>query len=246
MEKIKVGIVGGAGYTAGEALRILINHPDVEIAFVHSSSNAGNSVWSVHRDLFGDTELVFTDTPLWDIDVVFLCVGHGMARKFVEENGIPGHVRIIDLSQDFRLRENSACGSRNFIYGLTEMNLPDIAGSQNIANPGCFATCIQLALLPLAEAGLLRGDININALTGSTGAGQKPTPTTHFSWRAGNHSVYKTFPHQHLLGIWDRLVSLQPSVVEAARLSVITARRDFASGIFASLTLNCPIPEDEL
>ncbi len=243
---IRVGIVGGAGYTAGETLRILVNHPGVEIAFVHSNSNAGNPIWSVHRDLVGETEMVFTDRLSWDIDVAFLCVGHGAARKFLQENEVPGHVRLIDLSQDFRLRETSGFGERRFVYGLTEMNADAVAGAENIANPGCFATCIQLALLPLAKAGLLKGDININAVTGSTGAGQKPTPTTHFSWRANNFSVYKTFNHQHLNEIGKSLDCLQPGFGESSRMLFIPARGDFARGIFASVTLPCDLPEDEI
>ncbi|MCD8073155.1 MAG: N-acetyl-gamma-glutamyl-phosphate reductase [Alistipes sp.] len=246
MEKIKVGIIGGAGYTAGEALRILLNHPYVCIEFVHSNSNAGKPLSSVHRDLLGDTDLVFTDSLSWDVDAVFLCVGHGAARQFMEDNEVPGHVRIIDLSQDFRLRDKSTFDDRKFVYGLTEINMAEISGARNIANPGCFATCIQLALLPLAKAGLLRGDININAVTGSTGAGQKPTPTTHFSWRTANYSVYKTFTHQHLHEIGESLRALQPGVDESARMLFIPARGDFARGIFASVTTLCDLDTEEI
>lgn len=243
---VKVGIIGGAGYTAGETLRILINHPQAEVVYVHSNSNAGNPVWSVHRDLVGDTEMFFTDSLSWEIDVAILCVGHGAARRFLEENPIPDHVRVIDLSHDFRLKDNSVLGNREFVYGLTETNWDAIAAARNIANPGCFATCIQLALLPLAKAGLLKNEITVNAVTGSSGAGQKPTPTTHFSWRANNFSVYKEFTHQHLGEIGESLAGLSPAGAELPELVFIPSRGDFARGIFASATMRCDVGESEL
>ncbi|MCC8018212.1 MAG: N-acetyl-gamma-glutamyl-phosphate reductase [Rikenellaceae bacterium] len=246
MGKIKIGIIGGAGYTAGEAIRILVNHPEAEIAYVHSTSNAGNPVCSVHRDLVGDCDLTFTDRLSWDIDAAILCVGHGAARRFLTENPVPEHVRIIDLSHDFRLRDNSVFGGREFVYGLTEMNAGKIASARNIANPGCFATCIQLALLPLAGAGLLKNDITVNAVTGSTGAGQKPTPTTHFSWRANNHSVYKEFAHQHLGEIGESLAAAVPAGLPVPPLAFVPARGDFARGIHASVTMRCPAPQEEV
>ncbi|MDE6336898.1 MAG: N-acetyl-gamma-glutamyl-phosphate reductase, partial [Muribaculaceae bacterium] len=188
----KIGIIGGAGYTAGELLRLLINHPEVSIAFVHSTSNAGQPVTSVHGGLLGETDLVFSDThPLEDIDILFLCSAHGHSRKFWEENERPENLMVIDLAQDFRDE------SEGYVYGLPEVNLNRIEGAKSVANPGCFATALQLSLLPLAAAGLLPkdGDINITALTGSTGAGVKPGATTHFSWRNDNISVYKPFTH---------------------------------------------------
>jgi len=192
--KKKIGIIGGAGYTAGELLRILINHPEVEIGFVHSTSNAGQPVTAVHGGLLGETDLVFSDThPLNEVDILFLCSAHGHSRKFWEENERPEGLMVIDLAQDFRDESNG------YVYGLPEVNLGRIAGSRSVANPGCFATALQLSLVPLAAAGLLPdGEINITALTGSTGAGVKPGATTHFSWRNDNVSVYKPFTHQHL------------------------------------------------
>lgn len=246
MGKIKIGIIGGAGYTAGEAVRILVNHPAAEITYVHSTSNAGNPVCSVHRDLVGDTDLHFTDRLSWDIDAAILCVGHGAARRFLEKNPVPEHVRVIDLSHDFRLRDNSLFDGREFVYGLTEMNAERIAAARNIANPGCFATAIQLALLPLAAAGLLLDDITVNAVTGSTGAGQKPTATTHFSWRANNHSVYKEFTHQHLGEISESLSAVAPEGVTVPQLAFVPARGDFARGIHASVTMRCAAPQEEV
>ncbi|RYY21867.1 MAG: N-acetyl-gamma-glutamyl-phosphate reductase, partial [Sphingobacteriaceae bacterium] len=200
-QKIKAGIVGGAGYTGGEMLRILLNHPNVEIAFVNSSSNTGNHVYDVHKDLFGDTELKFSSDLSDEIDVLFLCVGHGDARKFLEANAIADHIKIIDLSQDFRLKAGSQTSNlkpRTFIYGLPELKKTSIKTASNIANPGCFATCIQLALLPLAAKNMLLNEVHISATTGSTGAGQSLAPTSHFTWRNDNLSVYKAFNHQHL------------------------------------------------
>lgn len=241
--KVKAGIVGGAGYTGGEMLRLLIHHPQVEIAFVHSKSNAGNYVSDVHTDLFGDTDLKFTGEFSQDIDVLFLCVGHGDAKKYLGGNSIDKRIKIIDLSQDFRLSANSQAADRDFIYGLPELNRDAIISAQNIANPGCFATAIQLALLPLASKGLLKGDIHINATTGSTGAGQSLSTTSHFSWRNNNLSVYKAFGHQHLHEISQSLHQLQSNYED--ELSFIPQRGDFTRGILASVYLNCELTQAE-
>ena len=223
---IKAGIIGGAGYTAGEMLRILLNHPEVEINFVHSNSNAGNPVASVHQDLLGETDLVFSGDFHHDIDVVFLCLGHSQSKVFLEENPFPASVKIIDLSQDFRLSES------DFVYGLPELNKETIKQADKIANPGCFATAIQLALLPLAGKQLLREDVHINAVTGSTGAGQSLSATSHFSWRNNNVSVYKTFTHQHLKEIRQSLQQLQDAF--AQELYFIPVRGNFTRGILAT------------
>jgi N-acetyl-gamma-glutamyl-phosphate reductase len=241
--KIKAGIIGGAGYTGGEMLRILVNHPNVDIAFVHSNSNGGNFLYEVHTDLFGDTEQKFTDVLSTDVDVLFLCVGHGDARKFLEANAIPDSVKIIDLSQDFRLSQNSKLKSKNFVYGLPELNRDAIKSAQNIANPGCFATCLQLGVLPLAAKGLLNSEVHISATTGSTGAGQKPTATTHFTWRNDNLSVYKVFDHQHLNEIGESLKQLQPSFDKA--INFIPYRGDFTRGIFAAIYMESDLSGDE-
>lgn len=248
MSKIKAGIIGGAGYTGGEMLRILINHPNVAIAFVNSSSNAGNLISDVHTDLFGDTDLRFTDQISQDIDVLFLCVGHGDAKKFLEANPINENIKIIDLSQDFRLNRNSSIENRQFIYGLPELNKENIQSAKNIANPGCFATCIQLGLLPLASKGLLQSEVHINATTGSTGAGQSLAATSHFSWRNNNLSIYKAFEHQHLNEIGE-------SLLQAARksllgdlgvgLNFIPQRGDFTRGILAAMYTESDLTEDE-
>lgn len=238
--KKKIGIIGGAGYTAGELLRILINHPEVEIGFVHSTSNAGQPVTAVHGGLLGETDLVFSEThPLNEVDILFLCSAHGHSRKFWEENERPEGLMVIDLAQDFRDESNG------YVYGLPEVNLGRIAGSRSVANPGCFATALQLSLVPLAAAGLLPdGEINITALTGSTGAGVKPGATTHFSWRNDNVSVYKPFTHQHLKEIGMTLAQLQPG--NKSRINFIPMRGDFARGIFAVTTLDCPLSEEEV
>jgi len=241
--KIKAGIIGGAGYTGGEMLRILVNHPNVEIAFVLSNSNAGNYVYEVHTDLFGDTELKFASELSTDIDVLFLCVGHGDAIKFLETNPIPDSVKIIDLSQDFRLSQNSEVKSKNFVYGLPELNREAIKSAKNIANPGCFATCLQLGLLPLAAKGLLTGEIHVSATTGSTGAGQSLATTTHFTWRNDNVSVYKAFNHQHLNEIGESLKQLQPGFDQT--LNFIPYRGDFTRGIFASIYMDSELAEEE-
>ena len=236
----KIGIIGGAGYTAGELLRLLINHPEVSIEFVHSSSNAGEPIANVHEGLLGETDLVFSDKhPLEDIDILFLCSAHGQSKKFWEENKRPEGLKVIDLAQDFRDE------SEGYVYGLPELQKDRIAGADSIANPGCFATALQLSLLPLAKAELLPedGDINVTALTGSTGAGVKPGATTHFSWRNNNISVYKAFTHQHLIEINATLKKLQPE--NTATINFVPMRGDFARGIFAVTTLDCPLSEEE-
>ena len=225
---IKVGIIGGAGYTAGELIRLLINHPAVEIAFVHSTSNAGNLLSDVHGGLVGETDLRFSESyDLSAVDVLFLCSAHGQSRKFWEENPLPATLKVVDLAQDFR---DESCG---YVYGLPEVNRTRISQTVRLANPGCFATAIQLALLPLAANGLLKSEVHITAITGSTGAGVKPGATTHFSWRNDNISVYKAFEHQHLIEICRTLKSLQPSFDSA--VNFVPMRGDFARGIFASV-----------
>lgn len=243
MNKIKAGIIGGAGYTGGEMLRILVNHPNVEIAFVNSTSNAGNLISDVHTDLIGDTDLRFTSDIPQDIDVLFLCVGHGDAKKFLAANPINDNIKIIDLSQDFRLNRNSSIEDRQFVYGLPELNRDNIKSANNIANPGCFATCIQLGLLPLAAKGLINNEVHINATTGSTGAGQSLSTTSHFSWRNNNLSVYKAFEHQHLNEIGESLVQLQPEL--SAPLSFIPQRGAFTRGILAAMYLDSDLTLEE-
>ncbi len=243
-DKIKTGIVGGAGYTGGELLRILINHPNVEISFVHSKSHAGAYVYDVHHDLFGDTELRFAENISNEIDVLFLCVGHGDARKFLEANKISNAVRIIDLSQDFRLSASASIDNRDFVYGLPEMNKQAIANAANIANPGCFATCIQLGLLPLAKAGKLNKEVHISATTGSTGAGQSLSATSHFSWRNDNLSVYKAFEHQHLKEISESMTNAG-ATISKGDFSFIPYRGDFTRGIMASMYLESDLSQDE-
>ncbi len=245
MEKIKVGIVGGAGYTGGEAIRILVHHEGVELVFVHSNSNAGNLLSEVHTDLLGDTEMRFTgELDFSGVDVVFLCVGHGDARRFMETTPVPASVRVIDLSQDFRLTADATFGERTFVYGLPEMNRTKICEARNIANPGCFATALQLGMLPLAAAGLLRSDVHISATTGSTGAGQKLATTSHFSWRTNNLSVYKAFEHQHLREVSESIHSLMPAF--EGEIDFIPYRGDFARGILASIYTDCDRPIEEV
>lgn len=227
---IRIGVIGGAGYTAGELLRILLNHPQAEIVFVNSSSNAGNNITDVHGGLVGECDLVFTDAlPVDQVDVLFLCSAHGDSKKFLEENAVPARVKIIDLSTDYR--QQSA--GHDFVYGLPEMNRENICKAQHVANPGCFATCIQLALLPLASNGLLQSEIHVTAITGSTGAGVKPSSTSHFSWRNDNISVYKAFEHQHLQEIGQSMKFLQDGFSQD--INFIPVRGDFARGIFASV-----------
>ncbi len=229
MKKIKAGIIGGAGYTGGELIRLLLGHPAAEIIFVQSTSSAGQLLSDIHTDLLGDTDMRFAADFSTGVEVLFLCGGHDAARRFLQENDIPGEITVIDLSQDFRHADNSVIGDRRFIYGLPELNKDKISTARSIANPGCFATSIELALLPLAANNLLNGDIHINATTGSTGAGQAPGATTHFSWRDSNLSVYKPFTHQHICEITELLMSLQPAL--ASDLIFIPQRGNFARGI---------------
>ena len=243
LNKIRVGIAGGAGYTGGELLRILINHPSVTIVFAHSNSNAGNLVSKVHEDLNGETDLKFTSELSNDIDVLFLCVGHGDAKKFLSANNIADDIKIIDLSQDFRLAENDHFNNRQFIYGLPEVNREAIKTAKNIANPGCFATALQLGLLPLAKAGLLN-EVYTTGITGSTGAGQGLNQTAHFSWRANNIQAYKTLTHQHLNEIGQTLYKLQSS--GNIDISFVPWRGDFTRGIFISSQLKCALNIDEV
>ncbi len=234
---IKAGIIGGAGYTGGELIRILLNHPQVEIAFVHSRSNAGKPLHSVHADLIGETELLFAEAVSQDIDVLFLCLGHGESKKFLSENTINAHIRVIDLANDFRLAANAQIGDRNFVYGLPELNRDIIRTAKNIANPGCFATTIQLALLPLAQAGLLQ-EAYVTGITGSTGAGQSLSATSHFSWRTNNIQAYKTLTHQHLGEIVQSLQQLSTQQLTEAPVHFVPWRGDFARGIFVSATVD--------
>lgn len=240
MTKIKAGVIGGAGYTAGELLRILINHPNVEIVFVNSSSNAGNPVTEVHSGLIGETDLVFTsELPLDAVDALFLCSAHGDSKKFLETKSIPVGVKIIDLSTDYRAKSPN----HDFVYGLPELNRDEIKTASRIANPGCFATAIQLALFPLAAAGLLTDEIHVNAITGSTGAGVKPSETSHFSWRNNNISIYKPFDHQHLEEIGQSIRQLQPGFKKS--LNFIPVRGNFARGIYATTYTTCALTLEE-
>ena len=241
---IKIGILGAAGYTGGELIRLLINHPEAEIVFANSESNAGNLVCDVHEGLMGETDLRFTaEMPFDKVDVVFFCFGHGKSWAFLNEHDIPNNVKIIDMAQDFRI----AAPTHDYVYGLPEIHREEIKKCAHLANPGCFATCIQLGLLPLAKAGLLCHDVAVNAITGSTGAGQKPSATTHFSWRNNNMSVYKVFEHQHLHEICQSLNELRPknapkvanTLAEKPSEGDITVdfipyRGDFARGIFCT------------
>ncbi|MEO1449385.1 MAG: N-acetyl-gamma-glutamyl-phosphate reductase [Bacteroidota bacterium] len=236
---MKIGIVGGAGYTGGELLRLLLRHPEAEIAFVHSNSQAGKPLSAVHTDLLGETELTFTQEVSDDIDLLFVCAGHGKTRTFLAAHSFSPDLKVIDLSRDFRLKAMD----HDFVYGLPELNREAIREASRIANPGCFATAIQLALLPLAAAGNLQHEVHIHALTGATGAGQSPVPTTHFSWRDNNISIYKAFKHQHLGEINQSLIQLQPGGVPA--LTWLPLRGDFPRGIFASLYLTCNWSEEQ-
>lgn len=225
---IKVGIIGGAGYTAGELIRILLNHPQANIAFVQSTSNAGNLVSDVHTDLLGDTDIQFVpEADISNVDVVFFCMGHGKSKEFLQKNILPENLKIIDLSHDFRLKKEG----NPFVYGLPELNREIIRNSNKIANPGCFATGIQLAILPFAAAGLIKDELHVNAITGSTGAGQAPSTTSHFSWRNSNLSVYKAFEHQHLGEIGESLKQLQPDLNHD--INFIPVRGNHTRGIFA-------------
>ncbi len=260
---VRVGILGAAGYTGGELIRLLLNHPQARIVFANSESNAGNLVSDVHEGLIGETDLRFTaEMPFEEVDVVFFCFGHGKSRAFLAEHEIPSRVKIIDLAQDFRIREapsNSPKGedpqqhlsplgepegASPWVYGLPETHHEAIRSCQHLANPGCFATCIQLGLLPALKAGIITGDIHTNGITGSTGAGQKPGATTHFSWRNDNISIYKTFTHQHLLEINQTIQELQPGY--EGRMFFIPQRGCFARGIFVTSYAHCDTPIDEV
>lgn len=235
---IKAGIIGGAGYTAGELLRLLINHPGVEVAWIHSTSNAGAPVADIHEGLIGETDMTFAaDYDLSAVDVVFLCQGHGFSARFWQENPMPEGLKVVDLAQDFRDE------SEGYVYGLPEASRPAISAASKVANPGCFATAIQLALLPLAAAGKLDGEIHITGITGSTGAGVKPGATTHFSWRNNNISVYKPFTHQHLKEIRQTLGKLQPGL--DARINFVPVRGDFPRGIFVCAYIETSLTEEE-
>jgi N-acetyl-gamma-glutamyl-phosphate reductase len=238
---IRAGIIGGAGYTAGELIRLLVNHPEAEIVFVNSSSNAGNRITDVHGGLYGECDLVFTDElPLDKIDVLFFCTAHGDTRKFMESHNIPESLKIIDLSMDYRI----ASSEHNFLYGLPELNRRAICKASRVANPGCFATCIELGLLPLAKHLMLNSDISVNAITGSTGAGVKPSSTSHFSWRNNNMSIYKAFDHQHIPEIKQSLTQLQTSF--NAEIDFIPYRGDFPRGIFATLVVKTKVDLHEI
>ena len=241
MKKIRSGIIGGAGYTGGETIRLLLNHPGVDLVFVHSRSNAGKPLHAAHPDLLGETSLTFSDTIGQDVEVLFLCLGHGESKKFLEGNAIPQAVKVIDLSQDFRLGDSVQ--DRKFIYGLPEINREQIRQAKNIANPGCFASAIELGLLPLAKAGLLK-EVYTTGITGSTGAGQKLQDTTHFTWRVNNISPYKTLTHQHLKEITQTLKTIQPSFTSA--LNFIPWRGDFARGIYVSSCVSVDAPLTEV
>ena len=241
--KVKVGIIGGAGYTGGELIRLLIHHPGVSVSFIHSRSNAGKPVHTVHQDLLGDTDVKFSGDLNDDMDVLFLCLGHGESKKFLTENKISEKIKIIDLANDFRLSQSAKLETRNFIYGLPELNKDKIKKANNVANPGCFATTIQLGLLPLAKAGLLK-DVYTTGITGSTGAGQSLTNTSHFSWRENNIQAYKTLTHQHLGEIGESLKQLQPA--GDIHVNFVPWRGDFTRGIFISSQLPCDLSLIEL
>lgn len=233
---IQVGIIGGAGYTAGELVRLLINHPETEINFVYSTSNAGNKISSIHQDLEGDLNMRFTDTINPNVDVLFLCLGHGNSIKFLSANAFSATTKIIDLGNDFRLEEDKVFNGKTFVYGLPELQIEDIKKANYIANPGCFATAIQLALLPLAEKGLLNNDVHINAVTGATGAGTSLSETSHFPWRDNNFSYYKPFTHQHLGEINQSVKQLQNSF--GSEILFMPNRGNFSRGIFATVYTN--------
>ncbi len=250
---IKVGILGAAGYTGGELIRVLLNHPEAEIVFANSESNAGNLVSDVHEGLVGDTDLRFSsEMPFEKVDVVFFCFGHGKSREFLQNHAIPSNVKIIDLAQDFRIK-----GDHDYVYGLPEIHMDAIKEAQHLANPGCFATAIQLALLPAAKMGLIGDDVAVNGITGSTGAGQKPGATTHFSWRNNNMSTYKLFTHQHLHEICQSLNEVRPALSlvitspiaesqEGAMIDFIPYRGDFARGIFVTAVIKTERNADEI
>lgn len=245
MKQIRVAITGAAGYTGGELIRLLLHHPQTTLVNIHSTSNAGKPVHAVHADLLGETDLLFSSEPIADADVLFLCVGHGDAKKFLDQHTIPASVKIIDLSQDFRLKTTSTHQDKSFVYGLPELNREAIQQAQYIANPGCFATAIQLALLPLAKAGIL-GDVHTTGITGSTGAGQSLSNTSHFSWRANNIQAYKSLSHQHIKEITESLNQLQandPLTIngEGKGVHFVPWRGDFTRGIYTSSVIDCSL-----
>ena len=243
MQKVKIGIVGGAGYTGGELLRVLLRHPNAAITFVHSTSNAGELVSKVHTDLVGETDLKFASELNQNIDLLFLCVGHGDAKQFLAAHAIEANIKIIDLSQDFRLSNDATMGDRTFVYGLPELQRGAIQKANHIANPGCFATAIQLGLLPLAAKGLLT-DVYTTGITGSTGAGQSLSATSHFSWRANNIQAYKTLQHQHLHEIGQSLAQLQGN--QNAEVHFVPWRGDFTRGIFVTSVIASDLTIDDL
>lgn len=241
---IKVGIVGSSGYVAGELLRSLVHHPKVKIDFLYSHSQSGQKAADFHQDLFDYDNLALNNVVNPDVDLVFLCLGHGNSSKFLKRYTFSSATKIIDLSNDFRLKKDAIFDGKSFVYGLVELNKASIKKANYIANPGCFATAIQLGLLPLAEQQLLVDDVHINAITGSTGAGQSPSATTHFSWRNNNVSIYKAFSHQHLGEIGESLTSLQASFEK--QLNFLPIRGNFTRGIFASMYTKCSLSEDEI
>lgn len=230
---IQVGIIGGAGYTAGELIRLLLQHPKAKINFVYSTSNAGNKIYEVHQDLLGDTEIEFTNTINSNVDVLFLCLGHGNSMQFLKENAFSKNTKIIDLSNDFRLESSHQIDGKSFVYGLPELQREQIKKANYIANPGCFATALQLAILPLAANKLLFDDVHIHAVTGATGAGTAVSATSHFPWRDNNFSHYKAFSHQHLDEINQTVQNLQPNF--SSEINFIPNRGNFSRGIFATV-----------
>lgn len=250
--RVKVGVLGAAGYTGGELIRLLLNHPEAEIVFANSESNAGNPVAEVHEGLYGDTDMKFTsEMPFDKVDVVFFCFGHGKSEQFLKEHEIPSNVKIIDLAQDFRIK-----GNHDYVYGLPEIHKSETAAAMHVANPGCFATCIQLGLLPAAKMGLINDDVAVNGITGSTGAGQKPGATTHFSWRNNNMSTYKLFTHQHLHEICQSLNEVRPEgnpaigspIDDGGKVSIdfIPYRGDFARGIYVTSVIKIDMEIDDI
>lgn len=238
---IKIGIIGGAGYTAGELIRLLVNHPDADIEFIHSKSNAGNLITDVHEGLYGETDLKFTNTlNFQDIDLLFFCTAHGDTKKFLESHQIPEELKIIDLSMDYRIED----GSHDFLYGLPELNRRAICKTKHVANPGCFATCIELGLLPLAKHLLLNNNVMVNAITGSTGLGVRPSSSGHYSWRNNNISIYKPFQHQHIPEIKQTLKHLQQSF--DTDIDFIPYRGNFPRGIFATIVVESNVEIEEL
>ena len=243
--KVRVGIIGGAGYTGGELIRLLINHPSVEIVFVHSKSNAGKPLSEVHQDLSGETEIKFSGEMDDKVDVLFLCVAHGDSAKFLKENKIDKRIKIISLSQDFRLKENAVFEDREFIYGLPEINRDAIKDANNIANPGCFASAIEFGLLPVAKMNLLH-DVYTTGITGSTGAGQSMSSTSHFSWRENNVQAYKSLSHQHLHEINESLNLISNASSSTASIHFVPWRGDFTRGIFITSQMKCTETLEEM